>query len=149
MGGHGAPRKPIRARTLFATHYHELTEIAERLDNVTNLNVAVKEWGDEIVFLRRIQEGGTDRSYGIHVGRIAGVPRPVIDRAKRILEKLEEGRSTPAAPIAATGERQLALFAPPPHPLLDEIRTLDTDAISPVQALRKLTEMRRRLAEED
>jgi DNA mismatch repair protein MutS len=80
----------IGARTLFATHYHELTELAVRLPRVRNFNVAVREWNDQIVFLRKIVAGGSDKSYGIQVARLAGVPRPVIDRAKYILRVLEE-----------------------------------------------------------
>jgi DNA mismatch repair protein MutS len=139
--------KVIGARTLFATHYHELTEIASRLPNVTNLNVAVREWGDEVIFLRKIVEGGTDRSYGIHVARIAGVPKPVIDRAGRILERLEEGRHAPSGGEVER-ERQLGLFAPPPieqHPLIAELMALDPEHLTPLQALAKLVEWKRGL----
>ena len=75
-------------RTLFATHYHELTDLAERFSGVKNLNVAVREWEDQVIFLHRIVEGGTDRSYGIHVARLAGVPKPVLDRARQLLSEL-------------------------------------------------------------
>jgi DNA mismatch repair protein MutS len=85
----------VGAKTLFATHYHELTELAQRLPRLKNFNVAVREWHDQIVFLRKIVEGGTDKSYGIHVARLAGVPRPVIERAKVILANLEESELTP------------------------------------------------------
>ena len=80
----------VRCRTLFATHYHELTDLAHRFKGVKNLNVAVREWEDQVIFLHRIVEGGTDRSYGIHVARLAGVPRPVIDRARQLLDDLSE-----------------------------------------------------------
>jgi DNA mismatch repair protein MutS len=80
----------LRCRTLFATHYHELTELSSRLPRVRNFHVAVREWNDQIVFLRKVQPGGTDKSYGIQVARLAGVPRQVIDRAKDILRVLEE-----------------------------------------------------------
>jgi DNA mismatch repair protein MutS len=83
----------IKAKTLFATHYHELTQMARRLPRIRNANVAVREWNDQIIFLRKIVEGGTDRSYGIQVGRLAGLPREVIDRAKEILNKLESSDS--------------------------------------------------------
>ena len=76
----------VRCRTLFATHYHELTDLAQRFKGVKNLNVAVREWEDQVVFLHRIVEGGTDRSYGIHVARLAGVPAPVLDRARQLLD---------------------------------------------------------------
>ena len=78
----------VRCRTLFATHYHELTDLAQRFKGVKNLNVAVREWEDQVVFLHRIVEGGTDRSYGIHVARLAGVPKPVLDRARQLLSEL-------------------------------------------------------------
>jgi DNA mismatch repair protein MutS len=85
----------VGAKTLFATHYHELTELAARLPRVRNFNVAVREWKDQIVFLRRIVEGGTDKSYGIQVARLAGVPKPILERAKEILRNLEESELTP------------------------------------------------------
>jgi DNA mismatch repair protein MutS len=85
----------VGAKTLFATHYHELTELAGRLPRVRNFNVAVREWKDQIVFLRRIVEGGTDKSYGIQVARLAGVPKPILERAKEILRNLEESELTP------------------------------------------------------
>ena len=78
----------VKSRTLFATHYHELTDLAQRIKGVRNLNVAVREWEDQVVFLHRIVEGGTDRSYGIHVARLAGVPREVLDRARQLLSEL-------------------------------------------------------------
>jgi DNA mismatch repair protein MutS len=87
------------AKTLFATHYHELTELAGRLPRTKNFNVAVREWNDSIVFLRKIVEGGTDKSYGIHVARLAGVPKPVIERAKVILRNLEESELTPEGDV--------------------------------------------------
>jgi len=138
----------VGARTLFATHYHELTELASRFTGITNLNVAVSEWGEEIVFLRRIEEGGTDRSFGIHVARIAGIPKPVIERARAILARLEEPGREPS-PLAAAGEQQLALFTPPPHPLLEELRSLDPDDLSPIDALLRLRDLKRRFEDED
>ena len=83
-------------RTLFATHYHELTALADEIGNVFNLNVAVEEWGEEVVFLHRILEGGTDRSYGIHVARLAGLPRTVVARARDVLADLETRRAADA-----------------------------------------------------
>jgi len=135
--------KEVGARTLFATHYHELTELASRVPGITNLNVAVSEWGEEVVFLRKIEEGGTDRSYGIHVARIAGVPKPVLTRARSILAHLEDSGRGPATP-PAPGEQQLALFEAPPHPVLDELRDLEPDDLSPIDALLKLRDLSRR-----
>jgi DNA mismatch repair protein MutS len=109
----------VGAKTLFATHYHELTELAGRLPRLKNFNVAVREWNDQIVFLRKIVEGGTDKSYGIHVARLAGVPRPVIDRAKVILGNLEESELTPEGNVRqpsrhrAEREKLKKLEAPP------------------------------------
>jgi len=136
----------IGCRTLFATHYHELTDLAQSLPGVKNLNVAVREWRDEVVFLHKIVEGAADKSYGIHVARLAGVPREVIQRAKEILAQLEEehldefGRPKIARPESRRQEIQLTLFAPPEHPLLDEIRQLDLNEITPLEALRRIAE---------
>jgi len=96
----------VGAKTLFATHYHELTELAARLPRIRNFNVAVREWNDQIVFLRKIVEGGTDKSYGIHVARLAGVPKPVIERAKVILNNLEESELTPEGNVRQSSRRQ-------------------------------------------
>jgi DNA mismatch repair protein MutS len=108
------------AKTLFATHYHELTELAGRLTRVKNFNVAVREWNDQIVFLRRIVEGGTDKSYGIQVARLAGVPTPVLERAREILGNLEESELTPEGkprrPSRHRAEREkLKNLTPPPQ----------------------------------
>jgi DNA mismatch repair protein MutS len=110
----------VGAKTLFATHYHELTELAARLPRIKNFNVAVREWNDQIVFLRKIVEGGTDKSYGIQVARLAGVPKPVLERAKEILVNLEESELTPEGKVRQTSrhraEREkLKDLAPPPQ----------------------------------
>jgi DNA mismatch repair protein MutS len=110
----------VGAKTLFATHYHELTELAQRLPRLKNFNVAVREWHDSIVFLRKIVEGGTDKSYGIHVARLAGVPKEVIERAKTILTNLEESELTPEGTVRQSSRRQqdrnkLKQLAPPPQ----------------------------------
>jgi DNA mismatch repair protein MutS len=110
----------VGAKTLFATHYHELTELAQRLPRLKNFNVAVREWRDQIVFLRKIVEGGTDKSYGIHVARLAGVPKEVLERAKVILGNLEESELTPEGTVRQSARRQqdrdkLKQLAPPPQ----------------------------------
>ncbi|HEU5122848.1 MAG TPA: DNA mismatch repair protein MutS [Verrucomicrobiae bacterium] len=109
----------VGAKTLFATHYHELTELAARLPRIKNFNVAVREWHDSIVFLRKIVEGGTDKSYGIQVARLAGVPKPVLDRAKEILRNLEESELTPEGNVRAPRRQQdrekLKKLAPAPQ----------------------------------
>jgi len=110
----------VGAKTLFATHYHELTELAGRLPRIRNFNVAVREWNDQIVFLRKIIEGGTDKSYGIQVARLAGVPREVLERAKVILVNLEESELTPEGNVRQSARRQqdrekLKSIEPPPQ----------------------------------
>ncbi len=109
----------VGAKTLFATHYHELTELAARLPRVKNYNVAVREWNEQIVFLRKIVEGATDKSYGIQVARLAGVPKSVIDRAKEILSNLEESELTPEGKVRQSRRRpeleKLKQLAPPPQ----------------------------------
>ncbi len=110
----------VGARTLFATHYHELTELAQRLPRLKNFNVAVREWRDQIVFLRKIVEGGTDKSYGIQVARLAGVPKAVLERAKEILRNLEDSELTPEGNVRQSTRRQqdrdkLKQLAPPPQ----------------------------------
>jgi len=142
------------ARTLFATHYAELTRLSDELDSVTNLNVAVREWGDSIVFLRRIQPGATDRSYGIHVARLAGVPEAVVERARGILKGLESDRDATVdritfgdAPAEKSHDVQLGLFAPAtPDPIIAALAELDVENMTPLQALQMLTEMKERAA---
>jgi DNA mismatch repair protein MutS len=139
---HDAPH--LRCRTLFATHYHELTALAERLPRARNARVEVVEEGDHVTFLHRIVEGGADRSYGIHVARLAGVPGSVLVRARQLLADLEAQR--PLGP-AATVADQLALPLPAPvlHPVVEELQQLDLDGLSPLAALNKLAEWRERL----
>ncbi|HJW84527.1 MAG TPA: DNA mismatch repair protein MutS, partial [Anaerolineae bacterium] len=134
---HNHPR--LKSKTLFATHYHELIALAETLPHVRNVNVAVAEEGDKVVFLHKIVPGGADRSYGIHVAQLAGLPRPVIHRAEEILQDLEQGQSKhePAA-----GVQQLGLFAPE-NPALAELKSIDVDALSPLEALTKLYELKK------
>ncbi|HEV3021314.1 MAG TPA: DNA mismatch repair protein MutS [Pirellulales bacterium] len=133
----------VGCRTLFATHYHELTDLANSLSGVKNLNVAVREWQDDVVFLHQIVDGAADKSYGIHVARLAGVPREVLERAKQILSRLEQdhldeggrpklGRRRIARP---GGDLQLTLFAAAEHPLLDKLRKADIDGLTPLAAL--------------
>jgi DNA mismatch repair protein MutS len=132
----------LRARTLFATHYHELTQLAELLPGVRNYNVAVTESEGKVVFLHKIVAGGADRSYGIHVAHLAGLPRPVIQRASEILKQLELS-SGKAVRIDPTASQQMALF-PETNPMLDELKKLDINALSPIEALNKLYEWQRK-----
>jgi DNA mismatch repair protein MutS len=139
----------VGCKTVFATHYHELTQLASDLDGLRNYNVAVREAGEQILFLHRLQPGGADRSYGIEVGRLAGLPAPVIARAREILSVLEgehlggakEGarpaRHTAAAPAS---DSQLGLFAPA-HPVVDRLVALDVNTIAPIDALNILARL--------
>ena len=134
--GHGA-------KVLFATHFHELTRLAGRFGGVRNFHVAVREWNDEIVFLHKVQPGGTDRSYGIQVARLAGLPAPVIARSKALLAELEEaGQLRTDASDAA----QLGLFSQArPDPLLAELASLDLAHLTPLEALNMLAKWQQRL----
>ena len=138
---HNHPR--LQSKTLFATHYHELTELARFLPRVGNYNVAVAEEGDRVVFLHKIVPGGADRSYGIHVAQLAGLPKTVIRRAEEILKNLEEEvqRSpTGAVPRRVTQVQQLS-FLSASHPVLEELKALDITSMSPLEAINKLYEL--------
>jgi DNA mismatch repair protein MutS len=150
----------IGCRTLFATHYHELTDLEDQLAGVRNYNVAVKEWDDQVVFLHQIVPGAADKSYGIHVAQLAGVPRVVNDRAREVLEWLEAqheaadgaaAKKTFAATRPATNGHgsathwQMTLFGYEEHPLLEEIRTTDFDALQPEDALAMMRDWQERL----
>jgi DNA mismatch repair protein MutS len=135
----------IGAKTIFATHYHELTRLAERLPGVVNFNVAVHEEDDRIVFLRRLLPGGADRSYGVEVARLAGLPLDVVARARELLAQLENGSSAEPRRLAVAAARdpQLPLFEPAPHPAVEGLRTLDIDTLTPLEALNRLAELSR------
>jgi DNA mismatch repair protein MutS len=136
---HNHPR--LRAKTLFATHYHELTELADELPRVRNYNVAVAEEGDKVIFLRTIVPGGADRSYGIHVAELAGLPKTVIKRAEEILEELETTAArVPGGWARLSGAQQLPLFGEGSHPVLEQLKELDVAAMTPLEALNKLHE---------
>jgi len=141
---HNHPR--LKSKTLFATHYHELIALAETLPHVRNVNVAVAEEGDRVVFLHKIVEGGADRSYGIHVAQLAGLPKPVIHRAEEILQELEQGEWTHAPTQPASAVQQLSLFVTE-SPVLKELKSLDVDALSPLEALTKLYELKKKSAQ--
>jgi len=146
---HNHPR--LRAKTLFATHYHELTDLAERLPNVVNYNVAVDDsgGGEDVIFLRRIIPGKADRSYGVHVARMAGLPAPVVTRAEEILQDLERsGAAGPRRLAEAVTQRsrasavQVSLFADV-HPVVEALRKLDVNSLTPLEALNRLFELQR------
>jgi DNA mismatch repair protein MutS len=146
----------FRPKTLFATHYHELTELALTKERVKNLNVAVKEWGGEVIFLRKIVEGGTNRSYGIQVARLAGLPQVVIDRAREILSNLERGELDPTGipKIAVTKQPshkhqpplQLFLFGQP-DPIRSELKRIRIEQLTPLDALNILHELTKKAEE--
>jgi DNA mismatch repair protein MutS len=145
---HNNPK--IRAKTLFATHYHELTELARTLPHVRNYNVAVTEEGSKVIFLHRIVPGGADRSYGIHVAQIAGIPKAVISRANEILEELEGNADFKEKKMRAhqvMAGVQLSFLGLEAHPLIEEIKDLEVDSLSPLEALNKLYELKRRAME--
>ncbi len=140
---HNHPER--RARTLFATHYHELIELADRLPGVQNVNLAVAEEGGQVVFLHKVVPGGADRSYGIHVAQLAGVPRPVIHRAQELLEGLESGKFRPGTP--APRPYQPVLFADE-HPVVEELRRLDISQMTPLEAINKLYELQQKVGKD-
>jgi len=158
----------VGCKTIFATHYHELVQLADELVAVRNYNVGVREVGDQVLFLHRMQPGGADRSYGIEVGKLAGLPEPVIARARAVLQLLE-GEGDRLVPTLARGGRpasgesesvangrratvrptnppdQLALFAPGvPHPVVERLRHLDANTLTPLAALQLLAELAER-----
>jgi DNA mismatch repair protein MutS len=143
----------LRAKTLFATHYHELTELALTKERVKNYNVAVREWDGEIIFLRRIVEGGTNRSYGIQVARLAGLPPKVIDRAKEILSNLERGEldamgmpkiaKTKMAASKVQAPLQPSLFYQP-DPIRSQLKKIKLDQLTPLEALNVLDELKKK-----
>ncbi|HEY5040295.1 MAG TPA: DNA mismatch repair protein MutS, partial [bacterium] len=151
--------KKIKARTLFATHYHELTRLSTSYPNVKNFNIAVREWNEQILFLRKIVAGGTDKSYGIQVARLAGVPKEVVERAKKILAGLETGNAWPMkkekgetlienSPASLESTSQMSFFGKGgTHPVLDELKSLDLNDLTPLQALNLLGEWKKKMEE--
>ncbi len=138
----------IGCKTIFATHYHELTQLTEELAHARNFNVAVKEIDDDILFLHRLEPGGADRSYGIHVGRLAGLPTSVVDRAGEILRLLESGHHLAGQTLPLPPDpQQLGLFTPGEHPLVHDLLKLDPNRMTPLEALHWLTEMKKRIEE--
>ena len=150
---HLAERGALCPRTLFATHYHELVDLAVDRPVVSNLHVTAREWKDDILFLRRVEAGGSDRSFGIQVAKLSGLPSPVVKRAREILRNLEqtefdsEGRPKLArtGTMGAPRERQLSLFAPASDAVADELRQTDVNALTPVEALNLLVDLRKKL----
>jgi DNA mismatch repair protein MutS len=143
---------PSRAKTLFATHYHELNEMTETFDRIKNYNVSVKELKDTVLFLRKLVPGGSHHSFGIHVAKMAGMPQAVLDRANKILKRLEKSHSseelTEEMKSIAKDEIQLSFFKlddPLLEQIKEEILDIDIDTLTPVEALMKLNEIKRML----
>jgi DNA mismatch repair protein MutS len=139
-----------RAKTLFATHYHELTELAERLSGVKNFHVTVKETGGNVVFLRKVIEGAADRSYGIEVAKLAGLPADVIRRAREVLAEHESAEQSAVTHLASgesaeSGPMQLTIFTPLSQKIVDRIKETDLNAISPLEALNLLHELQKQM----
>jgi len=138
----------LGARTLFATHYHEMTQLEGLRDGVRNYRVAVQERDGDVVFLRKIVPGGADRSYGIHVAKLAGLPASVIHRAQEVLARLEQPESPTIGPTfhssaVATPKESL----PHPHPIIEEVKQIDLFSLTPLDALNRLADLQRRAAD--
>ena len=142
---HNHPR--LKSRTLFATHYHELTQLPDVLPNIKNYNVAVSEVDNQVIFLHKIVPGGADRSYGIHVAQLAGIPGPVITRANEILTQLEGHSRQLELKDEAARPTQMALFAQD-SPVLKDIKKLDPNSLSPIEALNKIYQWKKELDKE-
>jgi DNA mismatch repair protein MutS len=149
----------VGVRSLFATHYHQLTNISSNLKRVKNYHIAVKEDGDDLVFLRKIVPGATDKSYGIHVARLAGVPHKVTQRAKEVLQDIEDESAISKESDSKRGRKkksaqytQLMLFDPEgssasvaePDPVVEELKMLDVNSMTPIEALNKLSELQKK-----
>ncbi len=142
----------LKCRTLFATHYHELTELAELFSNVKNCNVAVREWADEVVFLHKILPGGTDKSYGIHVAKLAGVPKPILERSKEILEELESTFTKEASGRHLAKHKTKepdadSLFVQKHKSVLEKLASTDIDNLTPIEAINLLNQIKNEIDE--
>jgi DNA mismatch repair protein MutS len=138
----------VRCRTLFATHYHELTDLSERFTGVRNLNVVVREWEDQVIFLHRIVEGGTDRSYGIHVARLAGVPPQVLKRARQLLSELavqHVGKPKISRRRGGADDGQLQLFVDPKTEIAQILAGTDVAGLSPEAAMELVKNLKGKL----
>lgn len=135
----------LGARTLFATHYHEMTQLETLREGIRNYRVAVHERNGDVLFLRKIVAGGADRSYGIHVAKLAGLPAAVIRRAQQVLAQLEQPTTTPVSSQTEEETRSFDPLSPRSHPLLEEVRQLDIFSLTPLDALNKLADIQRRI----
>ncbi len=140
----------IKCRTLFATHYHEITELTELFTNIKNCNVAVREWMDEVVFLHKILPGGTDKSYGIHVAKLAGIPKSILERSKEILEELEstfqkEASGEHLAKHKTKQSDRDSLFVEKHKSVLEKLASMDIDNLTPIEAINLLNDIKREI----
>ena len=135
-------RKTLGAKTLFATHYHELTVLEETLEGVKNFNISVRKRGDEMIFLRKIVPGGADKSYGVEVAKLAGLPSKVVERARKILKELEQGQipRTAAAPKAA--DEQVSILDLDALAIRDRLAKITVETLTPIEAMNVLYELR-------
>ncbi len=140
-------RQHLGARTLFATHYHEMTQLESLREGIKNYRVAVQERDGDVVFLRKIVPGGADRSYGIHVAKLAGLPTSVIDRAQEVLMTLEQPQTGAEALPAPHARDDSRASLPRPHPLIDEVRQIDLFTMTPLDALNRLAQLQKRASE--
>ena len=142
---------PYRAKTLFATHYHELNEMAETFERIKNFNVSVKELDKNIIFMRKLKEGGSEHSFGIHVAKMAGMPNLVINRANTVLKSLEKSRSgDEKQKVKSAEDLQLSFFKlddPILETIREDIKGLDINTLTPVEALMKLSEIKRKIGD--
>jgi DNA mismatch repair protein MutS len=141
-----ADKKRLGAKTLFATHYHELTGVEHEIEGVKNYHIAAKKRKDDIIFLRKIVPGGADQSYGIEVAKLAGVPGRVIDRARDILSELEEqGKTSPVGNIVAKNDEQLSLGDLAGSEVLDTLRNTAVETLTPIEAMNLLYQLKQKL----
>jgi DNA mismatch repair protein MutS len=137
----------LGARTLFATHYHEMTQLEELRPGIRNYRVAVQERDGDVLFLRKIVEGGADRSYGIHVAKLAGLPAAILNRAQEVLHQLEHGARS-ADRARGPEQPQADPSLPAPHPILSEMKQMDLFSMTPLEAMNRLADLKRRLDQE-
>ncbi|MCI8970784.1 MAG: DNA mismatch repair protein MutS, partial [Oscillibacter sp.] len=144
---HCANPRTLGAKTLFATHYHELTELENVLPGAANYNIAVRTRGEEIIFLRKILPGGADRSYGIEVAKLAGLPEKVLQRARQVLEELEELEAAGGVPCAAPRREaeQVSLGSMGEGEVLEALRRCQPDTLTPIEAMSLLYELKQKL----
>ncbi len=142
---HCADRKRLGAKTLFATHYHELTALENTLPGVKNYNIAIKSRGDDIIFLRKILPGGADRSYGIEVAKLAGLPDMVVKKARAILKDLENQSGCTPPLLAAPQEEQVSMEAIREAEVVDRLRRAQPDTLTPIEAMGLLYELKQKL----